>query len=361
VVCNAAEGEPGTFKDRWLIRSNPYQVIEGLAIGAHVVGATDAIIGIKAKSGAEIDALERAAAEMSMAGLLGDLAMTIVPGPDDYLFGEEKALLEVIEGKDPLPRLHPPYVQGLFEGPDGEPHPTVVNNVETLANVPPIVARGSDWYRTLGTPDSPGTMIFSIGGDVQREAVAELELGTLLSVLVDDVGGGLTPGRSVLLVANGVSNRPLTAAELETPLDHASLRSIGSGLGSGGFTVYDDSACVVAVAAALSSFLNRGSCGQCPPCKLGTGEIADRFSRLAAGVEGIRELEEIGAWAMRVTDSNRCGLGAAQADLASGILGGFTEHVAVHATGAPCPTGREVVAPVIEDWEPAAGRFRYAS
>ena len=360
VVCNAAEGEPGTFKDRYLIRVNPYQLLEGVLIAASAVEASHAFIGIKAKSAVEIAALERAAAEMADAGMVGDTTITIVPGPDDYLFGEEKALLEVIEGKDPLPRLYPPYVQGLFEEPGGEIHPVVVNNVETLSNVPHILARGADWYRSRGTADSPGTMVFTIGGDVRREGVAELPLGTPLAALVADVGGGLHEGRRALMVANGVSNRPLAGSELDVPMDYESMRAAGSGLGSGGFTVYDDTACVAQVAAALSAFLYAGSCGQCPPCKLGAETITRRFEMLAAGEGGLRQLEEIGAWVMRVTDSNRCGLGAGSQALAEGIMRTFGDHMAAHAAGEACPPGRIVSAPLIEDWDAEAGRFRYA-
>lgn len=359
LVCNAAEGEPGTFKDRWLIRSNPYQLLEGIAIAAHAIGASAAFIGIKAKFAREIAALEGAAAEMAEAGMLSAATITIVPGPDDYLFGEEKALLEVIEGRDPLPRLYPPYIQGLFEETTGQPRPTVVNNVETLSNVPHILAHGADWYRSFGTAKSPGTMVFTIGGDVQREAVVELELGTPLDALVNGVGGGVAPGRQLSLVANGVSNRPLAPSELDTPLAFETLRAIGSGLGSGGFTVYDDSACIADVAAALSAFLNRGSCGQCPPCKLGTAAITERFDSLAEGDAGMREFEEIVAWTMQVTDSNRCGLGAGQQVLARGILETFPDHFTGHVNGMPCTERRRVAAPVIEDWEPAAGKFRY--
>ncbi len=360
LVCNAAEGEPGTFKDRWLIRTNPYQLLEGITIAADAIGATAAFIGVKAKFAVEIAALERAAAEMAEAGMLSAAAITIVPGPDDYLFGEEKALLEVIEGRDPLPRLYPPYIQGLFEETTGRPRPTVVNNVETLSNVPHVLAQGADWYRSFGTEKSPGTMVFTIGGDVQREAVVELELGTPLATLVNDVGGGVRAGRQLKLVANGVSSRPLAPSELGTPLAFETLRAVGSGLGSGGFTVYDNSACVADVAAALSAFLNRGSCGQCPPCKLGTAAITERFRMLADGKAGLREFEEIVAWSMQVTDSNRCGLGAGQQVLARGILETFPDHFTGHVNGARCAQRRRVAAPVIEDWDPSTGKFRYA-
>ena len=178
-MANAAEGEPGTFKDRRLMRDNPYQLIEGVAIAAFAIGATDAFIGLKASFTIEIERLERALAEMTDAGLAGDVRIQFVPGPEEYLLGEEKALLEVIEGKDPLPRLLPPYLHGLFStapqmgwisapleaghrGPH-ESNPTLVNNAETLSNVPWILARGPQWFRTMGTPSSPGTVVATVG------------------------------------------------------------------------------------------------------------------------------------------------------------------------------------------------------
>ena len=237
--------------------------------------------------------------------------------------------------------------------------PVLVNTVETLCNVPHIGANGSSWFRSFGTEGTPGTMVFTIGGDVVREAVVELEMGTPLSHLVYGVGGGLTGGHDPLLVTNGVSNRAVLAAELDTPLDFDSLRAIGSGLGSGGFTVYDETVCVAQLGAELSTFLNRGSCGQCPPCKLGTGEIALRLRRMAEGSAEPSALEEVAAWSMRVTDANRCGLGAGQRAVASGLLVDFPDRLAAHSQGHGCGSRRVAHVPVIDDWDVEAGRFRY--
>ncbi len=359
VVCNAAEGEPGTFKDRWLLRSNPYQVLEGLAVAARAVGAERAFIGIKAKFMTEVDRLRTAAVEMGEAGLLGDVPIDIVLGPDDYLFGEEKGLLEVVEGRDPLPRLYPPYVTGLFAEGD-EANPALVNNVETLSNVPHILRNGAEWFRSFGTADTPGTMVFTVGGDVRWEGIVELEMGTPLSFLLYVIGQGFDAGRRPKLITSGVSNRPLTLGHLDVPMDFGSLSSIGSGLGSGGFTAYDDTVCVAQVGAALSAFLYRGSCGQCPPCKLGTETITERFTRLTIGGGDVSAIEDIAAWVLRVTDSNRCGLGAGQQALARGILDGFPDDLAHHVGGDACASERTITAPVIEDWDQDAGRFVYA-
>jgi NADH:ubiquinone oxidoreductase subunit F (NADH-binding) len=356
LVCNAAEGEPGTFKDRALIRANPYQVLEGIAIAALAIGAEQAHIGIKARFRREIEALERAGSEMEAAGAAGSVPISIVTGPDDYLFGEEKGLLEVIEGRDPLPRLVPPYVQGLFTAPAGPPNPTVVNNVETLANVPLIVANGADWFRRTGTRETPGTMLFTVSGDVRRETVVELPAGAPLSLLIYGPGEGLEAGRRPRMVVSGASNPPLSAEVLDTPLSFEAMAAVGSGLGAGGFIVYDDTACVVQAGAVLSSFLAGASCGQCPPCKLGTQAIAVRLDRIHRGAASPDDLDEIAGWIERVTDANRCGLGAGQRSLAAGLAQRFGDELQAHV-GAPCGSARHLPVPLIDDHDPASGRF----
>lgn len=356
VVCNAAEGEPGTFKDRELIRRNPYQLLEGLAIAGHAVGAQDVFVGIKERFETEIGRLQAAAAEMAEAGLLDHIELRIVAGPDDYLFGEETGLLEVIEGRDPLPRLYPPYVQGLFTDQHHPGRPTVVNNVETLSHVPHIIERGADWFRSLGTGDSPGTMVFTVCGDVRNERVVELELGTPLSYLIHGPAGGIPEDRKTKLVVSGASNRPLLNEELEVALSYEAMEKIGSGLGAGGFIVYDDRTCVVEVATVLSTFLYEGSCGQCPPCKLGTQAFVERFGAIASGSGTIEQVEEAVAWLQRVTDANRCGLGAGQRFLAAGILDQFAEDVVACMDGG-CPGHRGLEVPMLYDWDPERSKF----
>jgi NADH-quinone oxidoreductase subunit F len=354
IVCNAAEGEPGTVKDRALITDAPYRVVEGIAIAALAVGAATAYLGIKRRFTGPIAAVERAASEMGEAGFLDGLDLRIVEGPDDYLFGVESAMLEVIEGRDPLPRLVPPYVQGIT-GADGRHVTAVVNNVETLANVPGIVANGADWFRAEGTAQSPGTMVFTVSGDVRNAAIAELALGTPLSFLIYGPGGGLEAGRRPKLVVSGVSNRPLAPHELDTPLSFEAMAAIGSGLGSGGYIVYDDTTCAVEVGAALSGFLQVGSCGQCPPCKLGTTAFTERFSALMRREADLDDLDEMAAWLSRVTDGNRCGLGAGQQSLAKGILSTFADDVVACLEGR-CPGHRGLLAPSPIDHDPSRGR-----
>lgn len=359
VVCNAAEGEPGTFKDRAILRANPYPVVEGLAIASLAIGAREAHIGIKSSYVAEIEALARASTEMEGKGWLDGLDLRITEGPDDYLFGEEKALLEVIEGRDALPRLYPPYVVGLgaglisglgsgSSGPSERTNPTLVNNVETLANVPAIIARGPDWFRSVGTERSPGSMVFTISGDVLDEGVAELPLGTPLAVLVYGVGGGLDAGRRVHSIWSGVSNAPLNAAQIDTALSFEGMDIAGSGLGSGGMSVFDDTSCIADVAAVMSGFLAEESCGQCPPCKLGTASLTDDFESFHGGQASVRTIEEMAATMQRVTDANRCGLGAGQRAVAAGVLARFADDLYAHLTEG-CHTDRRVQLPKLVD------------
>ena len=356
VVCNAAEGEPGTFKDRWLIRANPYLVVEGLGIAAYAVGAERAFIGIKAGFGPEVARLTAAMEEMAEHDLVGPVPMELIQGPDEYLFGEEKALLEVIEGNEPLPRIVPPWMEGLFRRP-GSPNPTVANNVETLANVPLILDRGPDWFRSLGTEDSPGTMLFTLSGDIRRPGVYELPLGYSLRDLIEGVGGGAPEGRRLKAVFPGASNTIIAPEQLDTPLGFDTMGAVGTGLGSGGFVVYDDSACIVRATLAFSRFLYVESCGQCPACKHGTGAITDLLERIDRGEGSEADVETILARALTVTDAQRCALPTGETLIAQSAIQVFGSEFAEHF-GRPCPRPRDLPVPKIVDFDGRAGEFR---
>jgi NADH-quinone oxidoreductase subunit F len=356
-VCNAAEGEPATFKDRLLLRTNPYQVLEGLAIAAYAVGAERAYVGVKQTFTQEIQALRRALEEMRDADALGGIAVELVLGPDLYLFGEETGLEEVIEGRPPLPRVARPYIQGLFATPPQE-DPTLVNNVETLANVPHILANGADWLRANGTEGSPGTMLFTICGDVRREGVYELPLGSPLRHLVEDVAGGAPEGRTVKAIFPGASNAVIVAEQLDTSLDFDSMRRVGSGLGAGGFAVFDDSACMVQAAWRYSRFLYVESCGQCPACKFGTGEVTGALRAIEAGGGSDRDLELILVRARDSTGGQKCALPTGESLLMQSLVQVFGDEFTGHL-GRSCPRPRELPLHKIVDWDAAAGRFAY--
>jgi NADH-quinone oxidoreductase subunit F len=357
VACNAAEGEPGTFKDRWLLRANPYQVVEGLGIAAYAVGAERAFIGIKAGFEKEIQRLRAAMEEMAARDLVGPVAIEVFPGPDEYLFGEEKALLEVIEGNEPLPRIVPPWMEGLFRTPES-PNPTAVNNVETLANVPHILDKGADWFRSFGTDDSPGTMVFTLCGDVRHPGVYELPMGFSLRELVYGVGGGPPEGRELKVVFPGASNTVISAEQLDTPLAFDAMRAVGTGLGSGGFVVYDDTACIVRATLAFSRFLYVESCAQCPACKHGTGAITDLLERIERGEGSETDVDTILARALTVTDAQRCALPTGETLVAQSTVQVFGPEFAEHF-GGPCPRPRDLLVPKIVDFDGKAGDFVY--
>jgi NADH-quinone oxidoreductase subunit F len=359
VVANGAEGEPATFKDRLLMRRDPYRVVEGAAVAALAVGATEVYVATKRSYATEAAALQRAALELSEVGLLGDLSVTVAEGPDDYLFGEEKALLEVIEGRDPLPRLLPPWQHGLFAtapsggweaetvSDRGDSNPTTVNNVETLATAAHVLAKGADWFRSMGTPGSPGTVIATVVGAVRRPGVHEVELGTPLGALLEACGGP-PEGREWRAALSGVSNAVLRAVDFDVPLTYEDLAARGSGLGAAGFMIWDDTADMLSVARELSRFLAVESCGQCPSCKQGCTRITERLLAIEVGRGSDDDLGEVEAWLRRVTDANRCYLGTQEQVVVSSILRTFPEDVAAHLEGTAPPL-QDVVVPIVKD------------
>jgi NADH:ubiquinone oxidoreductase subunit F (NADH-binding) len=349
VVANGAEGEPSTFKDRAIMRANPYAVVEGVAIAAMVVGAEQAFIGVKEAFEVEVARLSQAIEELAEVGVLDEVTVQVVLGPDHYLFGEETALLQVIEGHPPLPRNIPPYLHGLFASVPAvgwtattgvstsfaASNPTLVNNVETLAMVPAVLTRGPEWHRSLGTEQSPGVVVATVVGDVARPAVGEVELGTPLREVIDRVGGGVAPGRSVKAVLSGVANPVVTADQLDVPCSYEGMESIGSGLGAVGFTVFDDTTSMLEVAEMVSRFLYVESCGQCPACKLGCGEITDLLTRLVEGSALADDLEELAFRLKSVTDGNRCYLPVEEQQVIASLVQSFPEEVSAALSGAP--------------------------
>jgi NADH-quinone oxidoreductase subunit F len=328
------------------------------------VGAREAYLAMKASFVPEQASVRRAISEIEAAGWLRDVTITIVTGPDEYLFGEEKALLEVIEGNEPLPRWLPPYLHGLFatapqlgwqaqevdashEG-RHESNPTLVNNAESLAQAAWILAHGADAFRAVGTMASPGTVLCTIVCDVGHPGVVEVAMGTPLRAVIEQCGGPL-PGRSVKAVFPGVANAVLTSADLDTPLSYEAMEAIGSGLGAGGFIVYDDSACMVEVATVMSRFLYVESCGQCPPCKLGTGEITAVLERIRTGQGEDADLGRIAERLRIVADGNRCYLPVQERIMISSILRGFPEDVAAHLEGYCRSERQQIPTPKITD------------
>ena len=357
MCCNGAEGEPGTFKDRAILRSNPYQVLEGLAIAAYAVGAKRAFMCLKSAFAPELQRVRQAIDEIQSAGILGrdGLVIDVIEGPEEYLFGEEKALLEVIEGNLPLPPVLPPFIEGIFRhAPDS--NPTLVNNVETLADVPHIIRNGAERSGRIGTASSPGTMVFTVCGDVIRPGCYELPFGAPLRVLIEECAGGIRHGHKLKAILPGASNGVLRAEDLDVAMDFESLRGTGSGLGSAGFIVYDDSTCMVEVAALFSRFLYVESCGQCPPCKFGTRQITEHLDRVQRGEGAEVDIDTCLEHCPNVAHGNRCALPVGERNLVESIIGRFGDEFRAHLQ-KPCRLERRLVLPKLAGFED--GRFMY--
>ena len=334
VVANGAEGEPGTFKDRALLRHDPYQLVEGLLVAARTIGARRAFVALKASFALEAERVATAVAEFAAAGRAPEVEVSLVQGPDEYLFGEEKALLEVIEGEEPLPRMFPPYLYGLFTTnpqfgwsagttgadyrPDGA-NPTLVNNIETLSTIPGIIRHGGEWHRGFGTEESPGTIICTVSGDTVRHGVGEFPLGTPVREVILALGDGLPDDRAVKYVLSGVSNPILRGEDIDTPLTYEDMEAAGAGLGTGGLIVYDDRTDPVELALGVSRFLSVESCGQCPPCKLGSLAITEMLEELGPQTES-RIFAQLAARLANVTDAARCFLASQEQRVVASLV-----------------------------------------
>jgi NADH-quinone oxidoreductase subunit F len=297
LILNGGEDEPGSKKDRLLMENLPHLVIEGVIISAYAIGASKAYLYINANYEAAIRSVTDALAEARNAGYLGqsvpggrfDLDVELVPAPHNYVAGEDTAVLEVIEGKKAWPRQKPPFpvTVGLFG------KPTAINNVETLANVPPIILQGAGWYRKFGTADSPGTMIFSLNDDVNRPGIYELPFGTPLRYLIEDCGGGIKGGKKIKAIMPAApSSAYLPADKIDTPLDHNSMRDAGAALGCGVVRLVGEGTCIVEDVLKVSEFFTAESCGQCPACRMETNALTALLKKVQQGQGGPALLEQ---------------------------------------------------------------------
>jgi NADH-quinone oxidoreductase subunit F len=358
VVCNAAEGEPGTFKDRYLLRRNPYAMIEGLLIAAHAVGARRLYIAAKASFVPELERIRAAIGEMR--DLIADLSVNVVEGPEEYLFGEEKALLQVIEGEPPMPRSpdSPPYEVGLFAKP-GSPNPAVVNNVETYSHVASILRHGVDAWRQSGSADTPGTLLVTLSGDIARPGVYEVEAGVTMRHLLDEVGGGPRPGRSYKAVLSGVSTAPLLPEQLDTHVDFGSMQMVGAGLGSAGFMVVDDATSMPRVAQAIARFLYVESCNQCSACKAGLRTASRALDELFDPEMATPDDPERALFgAASAPQGNRCYLPVQGSILLPALMRRFSSEFTDQIAHAAAPVAEWVV-PKIVDFDEQSRTFTY--
>ncbi len=343
IVCNADESEPGTYKDRMILEGDPHAVLEGMALAGYAVGAHEGWIYIRGEYVLSKERLEQAIHQAEELGVLGDDIMGsgfsfhihVHAGAGAYVCGEETALLESMEGKRGIPRIRPPYptVSGYHQ------KPTVVNNVETLANVPPIILNGAAWYRSMGTERCPGTKVYTIMGDVNMTGLIEVPMGITLREVIEVYAGGMKDGKAFKVAQTGGSSGSLIpAALLDTPMDFASMQEKGASLGSGALLICDEDTCVVDLMYVLMRFFKTESCGKCVPCRLGTLRVVEFLDDLRHGRKPSVTLDEVGIWAEAMQKMSFCGLGQAAAVPIITGLQHFREEIVAHLEGH-CPTG----------------------
>ena len=339
VVVNADESEPGTFKDREIMFRAPHRLVEGCLITAHAIRSQNVFIYIRGEYLAEFEILRAALDEARDAGLFGGVTIVLHRGAGAYICGEESALLESLEGKRGQPRSRPPYpaVSGLYAA------PTLINNVETVATVPKVIEIGGAEYAKLGAPpNSTGTRLFSLSGNVARGGNYELALGTSLRELIYDIGGGIPNGRSLKAVIPGGSSVPvLTADEVDTPLEHDAMTERGSMLGSGAVIVIDDRCCMVQLGLRVAQFYMHESCGKCTPCREGTRWMVQLLRKIEDGRAEHHELDLLLSVCDRILGKCLCPLGDAAAMPIASYVSKFRDEYRRHIVEGGCPFGGE--------------------
>jgi NADH-quinone oxidoreductase subunit F len=346
LLCNADEGEPGTFKDRELIRKNPHQLLEGIIIGSYSIEAHLSFIYIRGEFAFEAERLEQAIKEANEKGLLGknilgtgyDLDIKVYRGGGAYICGEETSLLSSIEGVRPLVRLRPPYpaVSGCYEC------PSAVNNVETLSNVPHIIINGAEWYSSIGTPKSTGTKIFCLSGHVNKPGNYELPMGTSLKELIYEYGGGIRNSRKLkAVIPGGVSTQVLPANKVEVKLDFESLVEAGSMLGSGAVIVMDEDTCMVETTYRLVQFFEHESCGECTPCREGTYWLSKIMRRIVQGQGRMEDIDLLLDLSDNIFGKTICPLGDSATVPITSTLQHFREEYEYHIKNKRCPLERK--------------------
>ncbi|ABI69126.1 NADH-quinone oxidoreductase subunit NuoF [Syntrophomonas wolfei] len=308
VICNADEGEPGTYKDRIIMENDPQSVLEGMAICGYAIGANKGYIYCRGEYPYVVEILNKAIAQASEKGLLGDFNIEVRMGAGAYVCGEESALIESIEGHRGEPRFKPPFppVIGLWG------KPTIVNNVETFANIPAIVDKGADWYKGIGAAGYPGTKVMTLTGDIVNRTVIEVPTNTTIRQVLDDFGGGITGGKKFKAVQiGGTSGGFIPESLLDTPIDFDSMSAIGATLGSGAFFVMDETRDIVDVIDRISKFFAHESCGKCTPCREGTQRMHEMLHRVKNGGAVAGDLDYMERLGSVMSKACLCGLGQA--------------------------------------------------
>jgi bidirectional [NiFe] hydrogenase diaphorase subunit len=344
VICNADEGDPGAFMDRSVLESDPHRVLEGMAIAAYAVGANRGYIYIRAEYPLAISRLRIAIKQAEELGLLGGKILhtpfgfhiDLRVGAGAYVCGEETALIASIEGKRGQPRPRPPYPaeRGLWDC------PTLINNVETFANVAPIIRNGGDWYASISTAKSKGTKVFSLAGHINRTGVIEVPMGISLREIIYDIGGGIPNGRRLKAVQTGGPTGGCVPEEhLDVPVDYDSLITLGSAMGSGGMIVMDETTCMVDVARFFMGFCMAESCGKCVPCRVGTAQMYDLLHKITEGTATMDDLALLEELCNVVKHTSLCGLGQSAPNPVNSTLRYFRDEYEAHILDRRCAAG----------------------
>jgi bidirectional [NiFe] hydrogenase diaphorase subunit len=344
VVCNADEGDPGAFMDRAVLESDPHRVLEGMAIAAYAVGAQKGYIYVRAEYPLAVKHLRTAISQATRLGLLGNdicgsrfsFHVDIRLGAGAFVCGEETALIASIEGKRGTPKPRPPYPaeSGLWDC------PTLINNVETFANVAPIIRNGAAWFASIGTEKSKGTKVFALAGRVTNTGLIEVPMGITLREVVQDIGGGVPDGKRCKAVqTGGPSGGCIPEKDMDLPVDYESLKQVGSMMGSGGMIVMDETSCMVDVAKYFMEFCMSESCGKCVPCRAGTQQMHSILRKITEGEASPVDLALLEELCDLVRNTSLCGLGQGAPTPVLTTLGNFREEYASHIEGRGCPAG----------------------
>jgi len=346
IVCNGDEGDPGAFMDRSIMEGDPHRIIEGMVIAGIATKATHGYIYVRAEYPLAVERLQMALKQAEEFGLLGDnilgsdfsFSLRINQGAGAFVCGEGSALTASIEGKRGMPRVKPPRTveKGLFE------KPTVLNNVETFAHVPPIILKGADWYTSIGTPNSPGTKAFALTGNINHTGLIEVPMGTTVQEIIFDIGGGVKDGKKFKAVQIGGPSGGCLCMDkehLSMPMDFDSLKKLDAMIGSGGLVVMDEDTCMVEVSRFFMNFTQNESCGKCVPCREGTKRMLEILERIIAGNGSVSDLDLLEELADTISATALCGLGKSAASPVKSTLRYFRDEYLAHVEDKVCPAG----------------------
>ena len=344
VCCNADEGDPGAFMDRSVLEGDPHSIIEAMAIAGYAIGASQGYIYVRAEYPIAVKHLQIALEQARSYGLLGEdifgtgfsFDLEIKLGAGAFVCGEETALMTSIEGKRGEPRPRPPFpaVKGLFQ------RPTILNNVETYANICPIILRGAEWFSSIGSEKSKGTKVFALGGRIQNTGLVEVPMGTTLREIVEEIGGGIPNGKKFKAAqTGGPSGGCIPAEHIDTPIDYDNLAAIGTMMGSGGLIVMDEDTCMVDIAKFFLEFTVDESCGKCTPCRVGTKRLLELLTKITEGRGTMEDLDRIEELAAFIKSNSLCGLGQTAPNPVLSTLRYFREEYREHILEKRCPAG----------------------